>query len=489
MLRGRRQPDLGLRRGIARSGYPRQRGLHERCGRGHFRRQPSVNETITDADGNTTDYSQTFEGPCSQVNIFTEDGNSTVDGSALDSSTAFSVLAGDGDNMIYAGPGWNNVVAGDGDNYVVAGNGGEGIGANYITLGNGNNTVAAGSGDADCDITTGNGDNVFYIDTGNGCCPSITAGSGDNELVLTDVTVGEEPTVTTYSTATISTTYYSFDNGVNISYNLSSVNVDYALVENGVSNSLTLDNGGTVYGLDGVPGGTNVTLDNGTTLYVGDQSTALGAVTLNDASSLYLTSSLDTGSQQVAFGPLTLNDGSSVGLDAQSVTSGPVTLNDGTIDNGSLTAASYTACNGSIGANLPGGPLTVEGGTVALSGTESGPIDVTAGSELDVSGTLGGDVTDDGVLGLIASNQTYSGAISGCWHFQRLRQRYALSCREQWRLRGQHGDLRWRDAGRRNDRRAARLPGRERCGRRRNAGRRSRWGRRVADIRRPKCAG
>ena len=42
---------------------------------------------------------------------------------------------------------------------------------------------------------------------------------------------------------------------------------------------------------------------------------------------------------------------------------------------------------------------------------------MTAGSELDVSGTLGGDVQDDGVLGLIASNQTCSGAISGAGTF------------------------------------------------------------------------
>jgi autotransporter-associated beta strand protein len=330
-----------------------------------------------------------------------------------------SVTVGSGNNVISLGGGNNSFMLGGGNNSITAGDGGDHVwgpgenGDNTVSLGNGNDSVTLGNGNnmislgtnPDDGINVGNGDNdirlaagagislgcgdntvhelgpadlqesqyigvnaaggnnVFFLDAESTCNSTLSNSSGVNDLVLTDIGPGIDPTIE------LPYIYLRPSDPLEATIYLTG-NFAFSFPAAGGTgaNSLTLDNGGTVDGLDGVPAGCNITLENGTSL----------------------------------------------NLEGQSITVGTLTLDGGTITNGTITATSYDLENGEIDANLAGGPVTVSNGYVASTGVNS-----FSAATVDAGGTLA--VNSDAALGASTGVLTLDGTLQAWADFSSAR--------------------------------------------------------------------
>jgi hypothetical protein len=156
--------------------------------------------------------SQTFNQPFTDVHIFGDDGNDTIQMASTLTVNAF-VTEGNGTNYIQTAGGNDTITTGHGGNTIESGNGNKtitaqdaagtgsyiqlGTGTDVVTLGAGNDQVVVGggnntvtAGDGNDSVQTGNGNNTItlgngneYIHTGTGA-DVITLGNG-NETILT----------------------------------------------------------------------------------------------------------------------------------------------------------------------------------------------------------------------------------------------------------------------------------------------------------------
>jgi Ca2+-binding RTX toxin-like protein len=142
----------------------------------------TVNAHVT--EGNGSNYIQTAGGNdvitlgTGSNTIFSGNGNKTI--TAQDAAgTSSYIQLGTGTDVVSMGAGNDQVVLGAGNNTVTAGDGNDAVqagnGNNTITLGNGNEYIHTGNG-ADV-ITVGNGTATIETGTGN---KTITAGNGND---------------------------------------------------------------------------------------------------------------------------------------------------------------------------------------------------------------------------------------------------------------------------------------------------------------------
>ena len=204
-----------------------------------------------------------------------------------------------------------------------------------ITVGSGDNTIyqtADGTSAISGNISVAGGNNTFFM---NGQSPAGTttyiSGYGTNDLVVANLAAG--------TSATVGSTDVGLPSGSQINFGSGSVVSSISTLVNGggVANTLTLDDGGDVtLPTDfNFPSGSNLKLENGTSLNLEDQSIVVGLLTLDD----------------------------------------------GTITGGGIDASAYNLENGDIDSNLSDGTVTVNGGSVTLTGTNSfGPVTISGGT-------------------------------------------------------------------------------------------------------------
>jgi autotransporter-associated beta strand protein len=320
----------------------------------------SVSGTISDGDASNAFTPEFSLGTYSDIHAWTFDGNSIVDGSQIDDENVefyveagsgnnvitgraidnsvivvgdgdnriiggggTVVTAGDGNNYIVGGTAWNSISAGNGDNYIVAGtaSGSE----NHISLGDGNNTVSIGVGPYFTgpynDVGFGDGNNTVIVDARTLTPWDIFAGDGNNQVIVTHC--ADTDVDTSIPLPNTTDTIFAFTTGAYVEI-IASNEPGYSLLDSSFgTNGLSLNNGGTVYGLGDIPSGTNITIENGTT-----------------------------------FAP------------QSPVTLGAVTVVSGSIASGSISADSYYFQYATVGADLGGGPVTVEG-YAELTGTNT----------------------------------------------------------------------------------------------------------------------
>ena len=394
----------------------------------------SVDETVTDSEGDTSTFQQTFHAPsgAAGATVFTStyDGTSTINASTLNSVWPLDAVAGNANDTITEGAGNDNIALGNGSNTINTGSGHEQIalgdgnntinvyggatlkvggGNNAITVvGNGNVTVQGIPGDEDGDnkvtqsgsgnatVSLGDGDDSVALGSG---ANTVTLGNGNNTLAVAGsatINVGNGNNAITAPVIGSNIIAGDGDNTIYQTGNGTS-GVD-GVISAGSGNNTFFMNGQSLGNLQIACGSgmndlavtnlasrTTATVSGSTvSLPVGGQigyssafSSMFNSVSLlvNGGTSNTLT--LDDGGEAAGLpslpsgSNLTLANGTSLDLEGQSITVDNLTLNGGTITDGSIYASTYTLTNGEVNANLSGGAATVSGGNVTLTGTNT----------------------------------------------------------------------------------------------------------------------